>query len=148
MKQTLIKLSDTHYIVVDDSEIKEGDWYYDFIYNKIDKCNLYIGKHNTCKKVTHSTQPLEEGITIHNIEHKRWVYIKYIDLLEVKELFGEVDVEKEMISPYPMDTQNDVDWCNGYQRGYNQAIEDNKEFIKKPTEWEVYFDENGKLKLV
>jgi len=73
-------------------------------------------------RMTHSTNVFDE----HNLD------LQQVSLSEVKELIGEVDVEKKMISPYPINTQNDVDWCNGYQRGYNQALEDNKE--KKYTE--------------
>jgi hypothetical protein len=53
----MIKLSDTHYIVVDDSEIKEGDW---CVY-KTGEIIQYLVKLNTdnLRKITHSTQPLE-----------------------------------------------------------------------------------------
>ena len=85
----LIKINTDHYVVVDDSQIKDGDWYYDFIYNKIDKCNLYIGKHDTCKKITHSTQPLGISWQQEVIE---------LSLQEVKELIGEVDVEKKALA--------------------------------------------------
>jgi hypothetical protein len=115
---------------VDDSEIKEGDWYYDFIYNKIDKCNLYIGKHDTCKKITHSTQPLGIGWQQEVIE---------LSLQEVKELLGEVDVEKKAVNSWEgcdgCDTNDELFFTNGYQRGYNQCLEDNKD--KKYTEEDI-----------
>lgn len=52
----LIKLSDTHYIVVDDSEIK--DCYY---YNSLDKAIRFGNNlnHPYHHKIIHSTQPLE-----------------------------------------------------------------------------------------
>lgn len=61
----LIKINEQHYVVCDDSEIKEGDWYYDFtdkegslpIYQRSQCPKFYSG----CKKITHSTQPLEHG---------------------------------------------------------------------------------------
>ena len=72
----LIKLSDTHYIIVNDSEIKDGEkfahyWYKDELSNKIeDKTKIIIStatKDTNSKqnrksyigKITHSTQPLE-----------------------------------------------------------------------------------------
>lgn len=47
----IIKLNEDHYIVVDDSEIKEGDLLYSFSNNKIVKANklthLYIHSKKT-----------------------------------------------------------------------------------------------------
>ena len=56
MKTKLIKLSKTHYIVVDDSEIK--DCYY---YNSLDKVIRFGNNlnHPYHYKITHSTKPLE-----------------------------------------------------------------------------------------
>jgi hypothetical protein len=94
----LIKLSDTHYIVVDDSEIKESDLCYDKEgnrgYNNIKyvvKClrtdvNSYWNKH--CKKITHSTQPLEEDVEFIGKTPKiklGFVNIKPLSLSEVEE---------------------------------------------------------------
>ena len=60
--QKLIKLNDQHYIIVDDSEIKVGDWYLTFMNNKIigepRKCSDDSYNFSNCKKITHSTQPL------------------------------------------------------------------------------------------
>lgn len=64
MNQKLIKLSDNHYIIVDGSEIKDGDWYCDTndkesllpIYQRSQDPKFYKG----CKKITHSTQTLSE----------------------------------------------------------------------------------------
>ena len=131
----LIKLNTDHYIIVDDSEIKEGDW----MYNSDREPSLLqcVGKGSIrgWNKITHSTQPIEEGTTIHGIEHKRWNHVKFIDLSEVKELIGEVDVEKKAEEKY---TKKDfapgeilirkIAWMNGY----TQALEDNKN--KKYTE--------------
>jgi len=65
---------------------------------------------------------------------------KAVKMARETEYPGVVDIidygyDNEMISPYLMDTQNDVDWCNVYQRGYNQALEDNKD--RKYTEEDV-----------
>lgn len=147
----LIKINKDHYVVVDDSEIQEGDWLLDTTDNTIWGCykDMSISLFPECKKITHSTQPLEKGTTIHGIEHKRWVYVKYIDLSEVKELIDEVDVEKKADEKYPISMQPngrtlaggvydvDVNFMerHAYKKGYNQAIEDNKE--KKYTEEDI-----------
>ena len=146
----LIKLSEEHYVVVDDSKyIVDCDWvlfnnealqtdYFDSHFNKWEFKNKSVSpveyqRYDKPKKITHSTQPIERWFQ--NIDfsiRKGFGKIQQLSLLEVKELLGEVYVEKKMISPYPMNTQNDVDWCNGHQRGYNLALEDNKE--RKYTE--------------
>jgi hypothetical protein len=79
MNQILIKQSETHYIVVDDSPVREGDW---CAYNKMhDSKNpqweiVQCGKVEReemhpisegrlllwMKKITHSTQPLDKDI--------------------------------------------------------------------------------------
>jgi len=134
----LIKLKNDHYIIVADSEIKEDDWYYWEITKtiqiaKLDSLNRLPKNSDGSKKITHSTQPLEDvGLGKYDLRFNK---IFALDLDEIKELTGEVDVEKKMISPYSVNTQNNVDWCNGYQRGYTQALEDNKE--KKYTEEDV-----------
>ncbi len=63
----LIKLSDTYYIIVDDSEINEGDY---FLYGSSIYCadkgenKDFVYKNGialsilSCKKITHSTEPL------------------------------------------------------------------------------------------
>jgi hypothetical protein len=143
----LIKINPDYYIIVDDSEIKEGDWYYWEITKtiqiaKLDSLNRLPKNSDGSKKITHSTKPLEDipvygekSIDIPLYTVRGFTKIKPLNLSEVKELIGEVDVKKKIISPYPINTQNDVDWCNGYQTGYNQALEDNKE--KKYTEDDV-----------
>lgn len=121
-----------------------------------------------------------------NTDHYELDGIKVTDRLsEVKELIGEVDVEKkaqEHLNTYKGFSDNTRLTKTDFKAGYNQALEENKEkkytledmikawnaaFIDamsidketyKPlffedfiqslqpkTEWEVYFDENGKL---
>ena len=137
----LIKISTDHYVVVDNSEIKKGDCYYWEVTKtiqiaKLDSLNRLPKNSDGSKKITHSTQPLEDGTTIHGIEHKRWIHVKYIDLSEVKELIGEVDVEKKAMIEYEESRGNGSEYAggaySGYINGYNQALEDNKE--KKYTE--------------
>ena len=117
----LIKLSEQHYIVVDDSEIKEGDWYYDTndkeslmpIYQRSQDPKFYSG----CKKITHST----------NID---WHEVYYIPLSEVKELLGVVDVEKKAKYYYGQNRftrEYEDGFMLGFKLAYNQALEDNKD---------------------
>ncbi len=128
----LIKLSEEHYIVVDDSEIKEGDWVFNEKSKEIYPITLVEEVVYYKKKVTHSTQPIEP-----NSLHRKYdfINIKPLSLSEVKELIGEVDVEKMVEEKY---TKKDfvpneilirkIAWINGY----NQALWDNKH--KKYTE--------------
>ena len=127
----LIKLTYDHYVVVDDSEIKEGDWYVHKqkgVGLRVQKCigtNLPMDS----KKITHST----------NID---WNDVYYIPLQEVKELIGEVDVEKKAFNY----TSSSQAHRRGFIDGYNQALEDNKD--KKYTEEDLRkmwkFGYNGK----
>ena len=180
----LIKLSEEHYVVVDDSEIKEGD----FVYSSdggIFKRHI----DNPCQtifpisKVTHST----------NID---WHEIYYIPLSEVKELFSEdtdvwsrkLEYLKKVDENIKHKSQDERIWIFGasdlgFTAGYKQGLEDNRgkkyteddmiewamcmiaqyvhgntniwnkdllrESLPQPqTEWDVEFDEHGKLTLV
>lgn len=176
----MIKLQPDHYIIVDDSEINEGDFFYDFHNQEI--CQSHFTKlpieFGNCKYITRSTDI-------------NWNEVYYIPLSEVRELIGEVDVEKkaakELESYFGSNlelTDRGKDWVNGYTIGYNQCLEDNKDkkyteedmrkvwnaayidamsideetykplffedfmqSLQPQTEWEVEFDEHGKLKL-
>ena len=102
---TLKKLTNDHYIIVDDSEIKINDWVY-----SMDGVHQYFGlilnTEPLPKKIIYSTQPLEqgygceikEGLMLRNVG-KELCYdlIKPLSLSEVKELIGEVDMEKKEI---------------------------------------------------
>lgn len=105
----LIKLSDVHYVIVDNSTIKEGDWYL----HKgkwIHKCKYVFGTEEPdimiydenesscftfdCKKITHSTQLLE---IIHGENGKETISygsIGYIPLSEVEEAIYGYSVKK------------------------------------------------------
>lgn len=110
----LIKLSPTHYIVVDDSEIKEKDWFYFKIDNIVDivqvesKFHLEkIKKHKENKKVTHSTQPELLGIG--------WMQsVKPLLLSEVEELINGYSVEKMAKLHCP----DEISFENMYIRGF------------------------------
>lgn len=93
MKTKLIKLSDTHYIVVDDSEIKEGDWFYNSKYQEIGINYNPDG----CKKITHSTQPLD-----YDIDGGYYpMSVTALSLSEVEELVNGYSVEKMADVLYP-----------------------------------------------
>ena len=163
----LIKINTDHYIIVDDSEIKEGDWTYHHVKGIYEA--RVDGAYTNQKKITHSTIP--KGMMV--IEG-----IKRLSLQEVKELIGEVDVEKNMWyerkvqNPYSSDSLLHTGFNKGFELGYNQAIEDNNEkkyteedlmkfykyvkthtvnealrYIQPKTEWEVEMVD-GKLKLM
>lgn len=133
----LKKINEEHYVVVDETEIKEGDW----MYNPEREPSLLqcIGKGSIrgWKKITHSTQPIEQYYgatdgTIPFVYHK----INELPLSEVKELLGEVDVEKKANEYFtetnPYHPEYNEGLHIGYKVGYKQALEDNKE--KKYTE--------------
>ena len=138
MSEKLIKINSEYYVIVDDSEIKEGDWVLETLNNVIFQVKVSGNdyKNSTFKKITHSTQPL-------NTKFNDWFDAQIITLQEVKELIGEVDVEKKAYR-FRRDYQDSFEWMNecimndamhrqeGYKAGYNQALEDNKE--KKYTE--------------
>ena len=113
----LIKLTDDHYVVVTDEPIEWRDYFLNTIQKEVychDIENYDVNKHYL-KKITHST----------NID---WNDVYYIPLQEVKELIGEVDVEKKAFNY----TSSSQAHRRGFIDGYNQAIEDKKE--KKYTE--------------
>jgi hypothetical protein len=93
MEMKLIKLSDTHYIICDDSELKEGDWtnkgklkyftkdgavFYNFPWEEYSETYWSLDK---AKKITHSTDI-------------NWNEVYYINLSEVEELNLGYSVEK------------------------------------------------------
>lgn len=160
--QKLIKINTDHYIIVDDSEIKEGDYFIsdkiihqaeeildcDNDGNKEIHSKNYCNPLKLCKKITHSTQPLEQYVNIRTQEDRdngilpsvlmvKQDVVTPFSLSEVKELIGEVDVEKKaekFIGCEYEDIEDNIDQI-GYDSfiiGYNQALEDNKE--KKYTE--------------
>lgn len=124
----LIELTENHYIVVDDSEIKKHDWYFNHPNKEIcqsffNRIPLEFGK---CKKITHSTKPIE---TLSNGDDV-FIRINELNLSEAKALVGKVDVE-ELAEQYAKahsiyeSAQDDVAY--GFREGYNQCLEDNKD---------------------
>lgn len=141
----LIKLSSDHYIIVDDSEIKEGDYVINIqrlhIYPtpvSADDVEYRNRRNDVFKKITHSTQPLED-IEVDKYVPRMSIYEKILQLSlsEVKELLGEVDVEKKALRPAAeykgwYKEANTYDFRKGYEVGYREALEDNKD--RKYTE--------------
>jgi hypothetical protein len=152
----LIKINTDHYVIVDDSEIKEGDWVYQPMTNAVYKTsrtdNSDIGY-----KITHSTQPLgvkpitdkvvieedKDGkplMSAQYVELDMSSTVKPLSLQEVKELISEVDVEKKAMIEYEESRGNGSEYAggaySGYINGYNQALADNKD--KKYTGQEVF----------
>ena len=129
--QKLIKITDDHYVVVDDSKIEVDDWYIDDakqIRKSVVSDEVYWQHrpyNREYMKITHSTRPFGGSATA-------------ISLHEVKELIGGVDVEDkaDKMFPNPYFVMEGLDiapaYREGYVVGYNQALEDNKE--KKYTE--------------
>ncbi len=117
----LIKLSETHYIVVDDSEIKEGDFYVsretNYATEPKERWVLYnlSSTTNGTKplKVTHSTEPLER-------DYSQTTYgVQYVEVFDkIKPLLlSEVE----------------------------EAIKNNPSIN---NEWSIYFDKNNKINLL
>jgi hypothetical protein len=127
------KLSEEHYIVMGDSEIKVGDIVAEKLltgkYELFTIHTLNDIDRQTQKKITHSTQPESLGMG--------WMQsVQPLFLSEVKELLGEVDVE-EKADLWSIDI-NEVHPADsyiakkGYMKGYKESLEDNKE--RKYTE--------------
>lgn len=81
----LIKISDTHYIIVDNSNIKNSDWYYDStdkdgllpIYRRTQDLKYYSG----CLKITHSTEPLEKDTSYSGSQERPVLH--YCDIVQI-----------------------------------------------------------------
>lgn len=134
---TLKKLTNDHYIIVDDSEIKMDDWYLDdtnTARQAITECESYWTHRKNYKKITHSTRPESLGMG--------WMQsVLPLLLSEVKELIGEVDVEKKAylaaqkkykLEHIPLEQIDEYggeikQFVQNFIITYNQALEDNKE---------------------
>lgn len=149
----LIQIKSNHFIVIDDSEIKEGDWVIDkhnTVYKQL--TDKIFENFTGVKKITHSTEPLDIKVTDDGIYLPDWSKIKALSPRTVKELIGEVDVEKKAFELYeslnkeyfsggqkaqlPQTNRERQSVCDGFIIGYNQALEDNKE--KKYTEEDIH----------
>ena len=105
----LIKLSDDHYIVVDDSEIKDGDSCYDYYTKSIQQSTPNVNDGNAeeyFKKITQSTLPLyflleENYFTTLNLKPD-WSKVKELPLSEVEEIINGYSVEKLAEKQHPI----------------------------------------------
>lgn len=129
---TLIKLSEDHYVLTDDSEIRIGDIVAEkLLTGKYELFTIHtlndIDK-STQKKIAYSTQPESLGTG--------WMQsVLPLLLSEVKEVVGVVDVEKKAWKYNPV-KKLDAEFIRaGYVRGYNEALEDKKE--QKYTEQDM-----------
>lgn len=196
----LIELSDTHYIVVDDSEKEVGDLYFNTNINKILRATsenidaVKLFKH--CKKITHSTEPLiiehtfDNDLSKYNGLKERHLGVKLLSLSEVEEAIYGYSVEK-MAENHLTKVYNDEKKAKEYLKSndafttkmyisYIEGFKTHQELVKDKlftiedmrkyhnimclygntkgeeyiqsllpkTEWEVEFDEQGKIKLV
>ena len=185
--QKLIKLNDQHYIIVNDSEIKEGDYKYHHVKGIVKA--ICDGAYTNEFKITHSTQPLEG--------------VKHIPLSEVEEAINGYSVEKMAKNAYLKHSAKDdrlsldeqIQRSGGFNVGYSEGFKAHQELVKdkltididvfKPiayaffslyrtnefddeelelefqrilnnniqsllpkTEWDIEFDEQGKIKLI
>lgn len=134
----LIKLSKTHYIIVDESEIKKGDpALHDFgmgyeIEIPCDPDNL---KSNTRFKITHSTQPLEHGTEPfdNGVQYQKiFNKIRPLSLPEVEELIYGYSVEKlsESANGYSVYGKPLGEKYLAFNEGYQSGFNAHKELVK------------------
>lgn len=144
MNHLLKRINTDHYVVVDDSKIKLGDWVCftnksDVTYKQITQTEVNNSYHGV-QKITHSSEPIEEKDRTFMSVTFGWDKIQRLDLSYIKSLFGEVDV----VELSKNETKGRV-FANGvheevvaqmfYRKGYNQCLEDNKD--KKFTEEDI-----------
>lgn len=185
--QKMIKLSDTHYIIMDDSEVWPNNWVYSYVTKSIvqftDPRHFSEG---TYKKITHSTQPLdydidggyypmsvtalslsevEEAIYGFSVEKMALEYrnkqgkaiqvsreagyiagFKAHQELVKDKLFTEID---KQIADFKHDLRESTSTyvkqnCEGALFGLKRL----KQSLLPKTEWDIEFDEQGKIKLI
>lgn len=114
----LIKINDEHYVVVDDSEMLPDVLIYDFLQKEIKQHSGTFGHlkyiNDNCKKIIHSTQPLEEiygyegkSIDVPLYTIKGFNTIKQLSLSEVEEAINGYSVEK-MAYNYDLNAHENV----------------------------------------
>lgn len=183
--QKMIKLSDTCYVIVDDSEIKEGDCYIGWetnyatkpkekwvIYYKSSGCNG-----NLHYKITHSTfmldgvqtiplSKVEEAINGYSIDELflKWESENYNcynsedsafeagfkahqELVKDK-LFTVEDMRRELQSLATEIATEDGELASCSPSLIFSWIENKIESLLPKTEWNIQFDEQGKIKLL
>lgn len=126
----LKKLIEEHYIIVDESDIKDGEYCLSML-NEV----VVFGKNfnqSLYRKITHSTEPIEGGTTFFQNRGDKLCYDKIgvLSLSEVKELLGEVDVDRKAVKfskRYSNHDDSQEAVYDGYNEGYKQCLIDNKE---------------------
>lgn len=100
----LIKLSDVHYIIVDDSQKGKQGYNYNFAINIIDNLSHDYEEHssewNFCRKITHSTEPLELSTFHINTGKYHYDKIKNLEISKVKEAIYGYSVEEMSFDYY------------------------------------------------
>lgn len=172
MKHKLIKLSDTHYVVVDDSEIKEGDFVIDKHKNIYQQLTDKVFEQFTgSKKISHSTQPLGIGWQQEVIE---------LSLSEVEEIIYRGSAENMAQRWATSVTTRSTDYWRTLVEGYVEGFNAHRELVKDKlftvndlrkaiasawssdnktmgeiiqsllpkTEWDIKFNEQGKIVLL
>lgn len=128
----LIKLSPTHYIIIDDSEIKKIDYYYLPRTNNIHQCKedpteLNLERKFGVGKVTHSTLKINES-TQPNTEFY-WNTIKPLSLSEVEEAIYGYNLEK-MAGNFVVDKLKNSSQAVGVMLGYIEGFKAHQELVK------------------
>jgi hypothetical protein len=163
----LIKINKDHYVIIDNLDIKEGD----FFLNETTTIEVGISNYKSlspkCKKITHSTKPLEDVIVLvrpdgSDVSETIFDKVKEISLSEVKKLIGDVNLEElELIyhqqlierrevarnfrgqvagnHPDMFTSREILSMMEGYSDGYTQALEDNKSKNKQYTEEDMRY---------
>ncbi len=147
--QKLIKISTTHYIIVNDSGIKEGDWCYNNVFNsilrideKLDNYTYLSGDKKVWFKITHSTHCLNcksydfssvgtYGNTSYTCNHctHKWGDRKPLSLSEVKEVISGYSVEKMALEYYPI-TEFEDEFDYRYRLGFIEGFKVYQELVK------------------
>jgi hypothetical protein len=166
--QKLIKLEE-HFYIVDDSEIKKGDLVIDN--NELRFAVENFPATNWCKKITHSTQPLENVIKISLLDIEEVVY--GYNLLKMVENFSGKDAgswqcpisyeigfkaHQELVKDKLFTTEDMINAFKAGRQGFGGAIKQRKydwnnpyDYIKSllsKTEWNITIDENNKITLI
>lgn len=161
-KLKLIKLSETHYIVVDDSPLKKGDGKYPVYGCKgtiYQDCPESWKENGDWKKITHSTKPLEYEWD-RGVKDKFFDKVRLLTLSEAQEIEFGYSAEKIMFVKdnfiltksqledilFTALNQKDSECCVMHTK--DSIVRKIIQSILPKTEWDVEFDANGKLKLL
>ena len=119
----LIKINEQHYVICDDSEINEGDYYLTKT-NDIVKCGNKNNFTPIGSKITHSTKRIEYG-SVDSITG--WIFDKIKPLLvsEIEELLYGYSVEKIVNKEYLLGTGN-----LGLKKAFIKGFNTHKELVK------------------